>query len=177
MICLITGLLDDPAMVLGRHRNVMIGDRTTGCIVSSTIQFVKPQLLKADLNKQFRERFDGWEPPKSQRKYIGARVIDGIYTLMDPGGTDDSPVPSADQPASIVMSPSGNATTRSRQGSVSSVSAAGDPMAIRMPPSLTLSKIRSLKQQALRVAVKAKLEISVSVLLGHETEPDIKSIH
>ena len=64
----------------------MIGDRVTGGIVSSNIQFVKPELLKADLNKQFRERFDGWEPPKSQRKYIGARVIDGVYTLMDLSG-------------------------------------------------------------------------------------------
>jgi hypothetical protein len=69
----VVGLLDDPEMVQGRHRNVMFGDRVTGPIVSSTIQFVKPALLKADLNKQFRERFDGWEPPKSQRKYIGAR--------------------------------------------------------------------------------------------------------
>lgn len=60
----IPGFLDDPEMVQGRHRNVMIGDRVTGCIVSSAIQFVKPADLKADLNKQFRERFDRWEPPK-----------------------------------------------------------------------------------------------------------------
>ena len=64
------GLLDDPGMVLGRHRNVMIGDRVTGPIVSSTIQFVKPAVLKAELNKQFRERFDGWEPPKRDRKSV-----------------------------------------------------------------------------------------------------------
>jgi hypothetical protein len=60
----VPGFLDDPEMVQGRHRHVMIGDRVTGCFVSSTIQFVKPVELKADLNKQFRERFDGWEPPK-----------------------------------------------------------------------------------------------------------------
>jgi hypothetical protein len=60
----VPGFLDDPEMVQGRHRHVMIGDRVTGCCVSSTIQFVKPAELKADLNKQFRERFDGWEPPK-----------------------------------------------------------------------------------------------------------------
>ena len=35
---------------------------------------------------------------------------------------------------------------------------------IRMPPSLTLSKIRSLKQQALAAAVRAKLEISTVAL-------------
>jgi hypothetical protein len=35
---------------------------------------------------------------------------------------------------------------------------------IRMPPSLTLSKIRSLKQQALVAALKAKLEISTVAL-------------
>lgn len=60
----VPGFLDDPEMVQGRHRHVMIGDCVTGCFVSSTIQFVKPEELKADLNKQFRERFDGWEPPK-----------------------------------------------------------------------------------------------------------------
>jgi hypothetical protein len=58
------GFLDDPEMVQCRHRHVMIGDRVTGCIVSSTILYVDPEELKADLNKQFRERFDGWEPPK-----------------------------------------------------------------------------------------------------------------
>jgi hypothetical protein len=60
----VPGFLDDPEMVQGRHRHVMIGDRVTGCIVSSTILYVDPEVLKADLNKQFRERFDGWEPPK-----------------------------------------------------------------------------------------------------------------
>lgn len=43
---------------------VFTGDKVTGPIVSSTIQFVKPSVLKADLNKQFRERFDKWEPPR-----------------------------------------------------------------------------------------------------------------
>ena len=60
----VPGFLDDPEMVKGRHRHVMIGDRVTGCIVSSTILYVDPEELKADLNKQFRQRFDGWEPPK-----------------------------------------------------------------------------------------------------------------
>lgn len=158
----VAGLLDDPDMVLGRHRNVMIGDRTTGAIVSSTIQFVKPKLLKADLNKQFRERFDGWEPPKSQRKYIGARVIDGIYTLIDPGA-DDNANPSSEQSTSQL----GNVSIapRTRQGSISSMSTGGDQKeSIRMPPSLTLSKIRSIKRQALLAAVKAKLEIGTVAL-------------
>lgn len=40
------GFLDDPEMTKGRHRHVMVGDRTTGCIVSSTIHFVSPVDLK-----------------------------------------------------------------------------------------------------------------------------------
>jgi len=71
----VPGVLDDPKMVQGRHRHVMIGDRALGCVVSSTIQFVKPEELKADLNKQFRERFDGWEPPKV------CRVACAVYCL------------------------------------------------------------------------------------------------
>jgi hypothetical protein len=144
----VPGLLDDPDMVLGRHRNVMIGDRVTGPVVASTIQFVKPALLKAELNKQFRDRFDGWEPPKSQRKYIGARVSQGNYVLMDP--TDDYDEQSYER-------------RRTRQGSTSSLGSASAEQhketMLRMPPSLTLSKIRSLKHQALQAAVKAKLEI------------------
>lgn len=148
------GLLDDPNMVLGRHRTVMIGDAVTGPIVSSSIQFVKPALLKEELNKQFRERFDGWEPPKSARKYIGAKVIQGNYVLMDPAEEHD------DQ--------SYEQRRRKRQeslGSVNSFSSDGpQEKVIRMPPSLTLSKIRSLKRQALSAAVKAKLEIGTVAL-------------
>ena len=147
------GLLDDPGMVLGRHRNVMIGDRVTGPIVSSTIQFVKPAVLKAELNKQFRERFDGWEPPKSARKYIGAKVIQGNYVLIDP--TEEY-----DEQSYVGRRP--------RQGSVNSMSNNSDGGAkeytIRMPPSLTLSKIRSVKRQALNAAVKANLEIGTVAL-------------
>jgi hypothetical protein len=180
----VAGLLDDPDMKLGRHRNVMIGDRGTGPIVSSTIQFVKPRLLKAELNQQFRDRFDGYEPPETQRKYIGARVIDGVYTLIDPTednntstlGTanleDDSTV------GTNITNPTNGTTIvhhhRKRQGSVSSYSTSnggggggsttdGHDM-IRMPSSLTLSKIRSLKEQALRAAIHAKLEISTVAL-------------
>ena len=150
----VPGLLDDPEMVLGRHKSVIIGDAVTGPIVSSSIQFVKPALLKAELNKQFRERFDGWEPPKSARKYIGARVIQGNYVLMDP--TEDHDDQSYER-------------RRNRQGSVgsfASVSKSEGPQekVIRMPPSLTLSKIRSLKRQALLAAVKAKLEIATVAL-------------
>lgn len=147
----VPGLLDDPDMVQGRHRTVMIGDRVTGPIVSSTIQFVKPALLKADLNKQFRERFDGWEPPPSQIKFIGARVVDGVYTLMDPGEEYD------ERPS----------RGRGRQGSVTSISSVSEgpkEKIIRMPPSLTLSKIRSLKHQSLLAAVQARLEVSTVAL-------------
>lgn len=147
----IPGVLDDPEMVLGRHRKVMIGDRVTGPIVSSTIQFVKPALLKAELNKQFKDRFDGWEPPKSARKYIGAKVVDGEYKLMDPAEEYDDR--SLDR--------------RNRQNSVTSMASSSEGPAdkqIRMPPSLTLSKIRSLKQQALIAAVKANLQVGTVAL-------------
>jgi hypothetical protein len=198
----VAGLLDDPGMVQGRHRNVMIGDRGTGPIVSSTIQFVKPKLLKADLNKQFRERFDGYEPPISQRKFIGAKVVDGMYTLMDPTqekGVEDDEGSSNKKneddeddaaDATTVGTLTTGATTASvgsksntprshrRRGSTSSMSLStgggnssidggtgeGGTETIRMPPSLTLSKIRSLKRQALAAAVQAKLEISTVAL-------------
>jgi Cyclin, N-terminal domain len=139
-------------MVLGRHRTVMVGDRVTGPIVSSTIQFVKPALLKAELNKQFRERFDGWEPPKSARKYIGAKVIQGNYVLIDP--TEEYDEQSYER-------------RRNRQGSTTSLSSTSEgpkEKTMRMPPSLTLSKIRSLKSQVLQAAVKANVEIGTVAL-------------
>jgi len=147
----IPGILDDPEMTLGRHRNVMIGDCVTGCVVASTIQFVKPALLKADLNKKFRERFDGWEPNKSQRKYIGARVVDGAYTLIDPTEGEGRDGDIADK----------NSLDAS-QGEHDS--ARGTPANIRMPPSLTLSKIRSVKRQALIAFAKANLDIGTVAL-------------
>jgi Cyclin, N-terminal domain len=147
----IPGILDNPEMKLGRHRNVMIGDYITGCVVASTIQFVKPALLKADLNQKFRDRFDGWEPSKSQRKYIGARVIDGVYTLIDPTESEQQQVADAGM-------------DRSRLSQVSAVSSAATPAIIRMPPSLTLSKIRSVKGQALMAFVRADLEIGTVAL-------------
>jgi len=150
----VPGFVDDPEMVQGRHRHVMVGDRVTGCVVSSTIQFVKPADLKADLNKQFKDRFDGWEPAKEQRKFIGARVIDGVYTLSDPTevpscSTDDVQRKKSDE----------DYVGRRRKGS-----AAADIETIRMPPSLTLSKIRRLKQQALVACVRAKMEVSTVAL-------------
>ncbi|GKY92595.1 hypothetical protein MPSEU_000229600 [Mayamaea pseudoterrestris] len=158
----VPGILDDPDMVLGRHRNVMVGDRVIGPIIASTIQFVEPALLKADLNKQFRERFDGWEPSKSALKYIGARVINGNYVLTEPIQDED------EEEKESMATP---IKTRKRQSSTAS-SLSSDPTAnnthseklptekqVRMPPSLTLSKIRSLKHQALQVAVKANIEI------------------
>ena len=156
----VPGLLDDPEMTHGRHHNVMIGDLVTGPIVSSTIQFVKPAILKAELNKQFRDRFDGWEPPKSARKYIGAfvSVPEGKYVLNDPTTTTDD---NAEYPTRA---------TRTRQGSTASLSSASEgghkdkTSTLRIPPSLTLSKIRSLKHQALQAAIKAKLEVGTVAL-------------
>ena len=60
------GFVDDPEMVHGRHRQTIMGDKLVGPIISSTIQFVRPRALKSELNKQFRERFDGWEPPRTK---------------------------------------------------------------------------------------------------------------
>jgi len=152
----IPGILDDPEMTLGRHRNVMIGDAATGCVVASTILFVKPALLKADLNAKFRDRFDGWEPSQAQRKYIGARVVDGIYTLADP--TDEH----AHEDKEVEPVPDG--TKEINTSTASSNSANATPTIIRMPPSLTLSKIRSLKRQALLAFVRANLEIGTVAL-------------
>ena len=121
------GFLDDPMMVQGRNRTVMLGDKVTGPIISSTIQFVQPSVLKADLNKQFRERFDQWEPPKAQRKYIGARVLDGVYALIDP--TEVVRAEDVDD-------------EEGRHLSESMVGLDVERATLRMPPSLTLSKIR-----------------------------------
>jgi hypothetical protein len=58
---------------------------------------------------------------------------------------------------------------RNRQGSVTSMNSTNTDdgpteKQIRMPPSLTLSKIRSLKHQALHASVRAKLEIGTVAL-------------
>ena len=106
----------------------MMGDKVTGPIISSTILFVKPSALKADLNKQVRERFDQWEPPKVRRKYICARVIDGVYTVIDPTESMHEDIDDL-----------GGVGDRHRSGSTS---ADHNRETIRMPPSLTLSKIR-----------------------------------
>jgi hypothetical protein len=171
----VPGVLDDPEMVLGRHRNVMIGDHVIGPMVTSTIQFVKPELLKAELNKQFREQFDGWEPPKAARKFIGAyvNVQEGKYLLKDPAEAETSVV--------VDMTVGSNHTSedissdakpnRRRQSSVTSAESVGESTTglkeiptLRIPPSLTLSKIRSVKEQALKAAVMSNLEIGTVAL-------------
>ncbi len=78
---------------------------------------------------------------------IGAKVIEGVYTLMDPTETtrdDDDDID--------------DSLTRQRSGSIA------ERNVIRMPPSLTLSKIRSLKQQALMACIRSKIEISTLAL-------------
>jgi hypothetical protein len=134
-------------MKQGKHRHVMIGDRVTGPVMISSVHFVSPADLKNDLNRQFRQRFEDWEPPKSQRKYIGARVIDGQYTLIDPTNQEEENGESV-----------ADDSRRRRKYSVAEYDT------IRMPPSLTLSKIRSLKKEALDVCVKANLEVSTVAL-------------
>ncbi|KDO25057.1 hypothetical protein SPRG_09195 [Saprolegnia parasitica CBS 223.65] len=47
--------LDNPEYRQGRHKDVIRGDRKVGPVVSSILRFVKPNDLKEELNKQFRE--------------------------------------------------------------------------------------------------------------------------
>ncbi|ETV77187.1 hypothetical protein H257_09074 [Aphanomyces astaci] len=47
--------LDNPEYRQGRHKDVIRGDRKLGPMVSSILRFVKPNDLKEELNKQFRE--------------------------------------------------------------------------------------------------------------------------
>jgi hypothetical protein len=129
----------------------MVGNKVTGPIISSVIQFVDPADLKADLNKQFFARFDGWEPPKCQRRYIGGHVVNGVYTLVDPTEIDNS-----ESSHQYGADEHDHADKRTSFNS--------DIDTIRMPPSLTLSKIRSLKQQILVIGIKSDLEISTIAL-------------
>ena len=75
-------------------------------------------------------------------------MIDGVYTLIDPTETarndDDDDFDD----------------TLGRQRSASIT----ERNTIRMPPSLTLSKIRSLKSQALMACIRSKIEISTLAL-------------
>lgn len=184
------GVLDDPSMRLGRHRNVMIGDHIAGPLVASTIQFVEPTLLKAELNKQFRDRFDGWEPPVVARKYIGAyvSVSEGKYVLHDPTDDSSTPTPATTVNENATATTAGPSTTspavtpsvlrpgsilRKRQSSVTSMESTAQSSTdgagitapqLRIPPSLTLSKIRSIKQKALTASLKAKLELGTVAL-------------
>jgi len=139
------GFLDDPDIKKGKHRTAMVGDKVTGCIASSIIHYCTPADLKADLNKKFRERFDQWEPPKNRRKYIAAKVVNGTYNIeknadeKDDGSDDDS---------------------IKRDGRRRKSSIALELEKFRMPPSLTLSKIRSVKRAALLACINAKIEVS-----------------
>jgi len=150
------GVLDDPDIKKGKHRTAMVGDKVSGCVVSSIIHYVRPADLKADLNKQFRQRFDQWEPPKSRRKYIGARVVDGTYKLIDPAENTVE----IDKGEGMLEDDGNKWDGRRRKNSV----VAADYENIRIPPSLTLSKIRSVKQAALLACVRAKIEVSTVAL-------------
>ena len=88
--------------------------------------------------------------PKSQRKYIGASVIDGTYTLVDPTEVK------MDEDIDDRETDEGRRRKR--------VNSTAEYESIRMPPSLTLSKIRSIKQAALLACVRAKLEVSTVAL-------------
>lgn len=144
------GFLDDPDIKKGKHRTAMVGDKVTGCIAASIIHYCTPADLKSDLNKQFRQRFDQWEPPKIRRKYIGAKVVDGKYKLID--NTESN----VDNDNDDGVSDDDSIKRDGRR--------ACEFDNLRMPPSLTLSKIRSIKQAALLACIKAKIEVSTVAL-------------
>lgn len=81
---------------------------------------------------------------------------------MDPS-IEDSPLRSTRKRQGSVASNNSNSAA-SEKDTVTTAAASAKEMQIRMPPSLTLSKIRSLKMQALFAAVKAKLEIGTVAL-------------
>ncbi len=90
---------------------------------------------------------------QSQRKYIGAAIVDGAYKLMDKTEpivevSDDDERGSNDE-----------GRRRKRKNSSSR-----DLENLHMPPSLTLSKIRKLKRSALLACVNAKIEVSTMAL-------------
>ena len=91
----------------------------------------------------------GFQP---QRKYIGARVIEGCYTLIDP--TESI----AQQEENDQRTSDDEGNTRHRKSSMAEIET------IRMPPSLTLSKIRNIKQQALLACIDCNIEISTVAL-------------
>ncbi len=93
-----------------------------------------------------------------QRKYIGARVVDGCYTLIDP--TESIAFQEEDQRTSDEE----GGTSSSRRKRKLSIAAAEIEATLRMPPSLTLSKIRSIKQQALLACVECDIEVSTLAL-------------
>lgn len=56
------GILDDPEMTAGRHKQLLKDIQRTGPVICSILQFVKPQDLKEELNRQFRERHPDLPP-------------------------------------------------------------------------------------------------------------------
>lgn len=89
-----------------------------------------------------------------QRKYIGARVIEGCYTLIDPTESFTQ----QEENDQRTSDDEGTSSRRHRKGTIT------DMDTIRMPPSLTLSKIRNLKQQALLACIDSNIEISTVAL-------------
>jgi hypothetical protein len=157
------GFLDDPEMVQGRHRHVMVGDMVTGPIVTTTILFVKPKALKADLNKLFRERFDDYDPPLSQRKFIGAKVVNGVYTLAEDGKRSvNNNADALNRQRSANQGGPHQAATATAAAEAAEEAEA--EASYKMSSSLTLSKIRSIKLQTLMGCVKAGCEISTVAL-------------
>lgn len=62
-------ILDDPDMTSGKHRYLMVGERSTGPVISSIILFVKPNELKDSLNEKFHEKHPQLPPSLTLSKY------------------------------------------------------------------------------------------------------------
>jgi hypothetical protein len=82
------GLLDDPDMVPGRHRNGMSGDRVTGPIISlSTIHNLLLKALISTSRSSESDLMAGSHRNLNETISMLESVVDGIYILMDPGAS------------------------------------------------------------------------------------------
>lgn len=94
---------------------------------------------------------------------MGAKVVDGEYRLMEPADDYGSTTTTVVRKRQGSVTSMSSAITSETAGSTAAATTTAEKQ-LRMPPSLTLSKIRSLKHQALLAAVQANLEISTVAL-------------
>ncbi|KAG5178671.1 hypothetical protein JKP88DRAFT_261391 [Tribonema minus] len=77
------GVLDDPALSVGRHKQLLTGDEHTGPVICSVLQYVKPKDLKEDLNRQFRDRHPDLPPSLTLSKIrsIKRQALAGCHRI------------------------------------------------------------------------------------------------